>query len=116
MKELDFTEQIGKKITITEKSKSKTFYLNVEDITHVTCDEYVSTIHLIDGTKCEQAYTLKYFKKRLAKYDFRRANHQTLVNAKHLITSQTINGKKYIKVHNTDIVVSRRNVSSFKGH
>jgi len=36
MKELDFSGQIGKKITIREKSKSRTFYLNVEDIVYIT--------------------------------------------------------------------------------
>ena len=114
MKELDFSNQVGKKITITEKSKSRTFYVYVADITHITCNEYVSTVHLADGTKCEEARKLTHFAKDLKKYDFRRANHHTLINAKHLSISQTISGKRHIQVHNTDIVVSKRNVHLFK--
>jgi DNA-binding LytR/AlgR family response regulator len=112
MKKLDYSKQIGQKIVITEKSEKS--YMNMEDITHITCNGYVSTVHLINTkTTYSEAYLLKYFEKELKDFGFQRANDHTLVNKKHLSHSQTVNGKKYIYAHNIEIAVSKRNASAF---
>jgi DNA-binding LytR/AlgR family response regulator len=112
---LDYDKQSGKKILITEKMKS--FYINLEDITYISCDKTVSTVHVVnrkDGYS--MARLLKSIENELVEYGFMRVKHHILVNTKYLTEMQIIDGKQHITINNTDIVVSRRKVSSLKGH
>jgi DNA-binding LytR/AlgR family response regulator len=110
---MDFSRQSGKKILIVEKTKRS--YVNMEDITHISCDRYVSIIHLVDGTKKDStAQQFNEFEKKLEKYGFWRLNRKTLANGKHFSEDQTVNRKKHIMVYNTDILVSRRKSSQLE--
>ena len=111
MPTVDFSQQNGKKFVIKERSRKS--YVNMESILYFECDSYVSSIYLADGTKQGVARTLKDIEKELEKYGFRRANHRTLVNCKHILSSETINGKKQLIVNDTVIIVSKRKSSMF---
>jgi DNA-binding LytR/AlgR family response regulator len=110
---MDFSKQIGKKLLIVEKTKR--YFVDMEDITHITCDRYLCIVHLVDeAKKYSTAQQLNEFKKKLEKYGFWLLNRKTLANGKHFSEDQTMNRKKHIMVHNTDIVVSRRQRSQFE--
>ena len=111
MSTIDYSQQIGKKFIIIERSKKT--YVNMEDIVYFKCEGYVSVVYLVDGIKHEVARMLKDIEKELEKYGFRRANHRTLVNCKHILSSQTINGKKQLIVNDDIIIVSKRKASMF---
>jgi len=107
MIKIDYSKQIGKKVVISEKLQDS--YVNMEDITHITCDKYVITTHLVNGQKVQSTvHLLKHFENELREYGFLRANNKTVVNIKHLSTFQIVDGKKYIRVHNIDIPVTKR--------
>ena len=111
--EHDFSKQIGKKISITEKTK--TFYVNVEDITYISCNGTVSTIHVINEKKGYFATRrLKSFEADLGKYGFLPVNRHTLVNIKYLSCIWTEQGKKYVMINDVEIAVSRRKSAVFK--
>jgi DNA-binding LytR/AlgR family response regulator len=112
--EYDYSKQIGHKIMISEKSKR--IHVNMEDITHITCDGYVSTVHLVDETKYSEARLLKHFEEELADYGFLRTSHNILVNSKYLLKEQTIKGRLHLSVHGIEIVVSKRKASVFRKH
>ena len=109
--EYDFSRQIGKIICIAEKTKKT--YVKVEDITHICCDEYVSSVYLLNGQKYSTSHGLTSFEEELGEYGFVEANNHTLINRKHLSISWISQGKKYIKVNDIEIVVSRRHRASF---
>jgi len=111
---LNYSKQFGKKILITEKSKS--FYINLEDITYISCDKTVSTVHVMNKKETySMAKLLKNFEKYLEDCGFIRANRNTLVNIKYLSAIHVENGRKHITINNIDIIVPKRKVSLFKG-
>jgi len=108
MIKLDYSKQIGKKIVIQERSKSTS--VEIVDITHVSCDEHVCTVHLVnDPVGISTVYSLDDFEKEMQEYGgFTRTHHNRLVNDKHFKGTRTAKGKKYVKVHDTEIAVSKR--------
>ena len=114
MIDLDYSNQIGKKILIPEKSK--TTCVDVVDITHISCDDYVCTVYLVNKEEgISTVRSLNDMEEELKKYGgFTRIHRNTLMNDKYFHGSWTVKGKKYFKVHNTEIVVSRRKWVLFK--
>ena len=111
--EFDFSKQVGKRISIKEKSSAH--YVNIEDILYIECVGYLSTLFLIEGKLFCVSKLLKEYEKNLSEYSFLRVNYYTLVNPKHIsdiITTKE--GQKRIKVGEKEIDVSRRRAYLFK--
>jgi len=100
----DISKQIGKRIPIIEKSVVS--YVDMEKITHITCDGYVSIIHLINGLKYPVARLLKHFEEELAEYGFLRVNRHTLVNIRYV--DDTKISERILRIGETIITVSKR--------
>jgi len=73
--------------TITVKVKEEYRFIPINEVTHITCDSYLSTIHLLD-TKQKVYITklLKEFEVELADKGFIRINHNALANKKCIIS------------------------------
>jgi len=109
--EFDFSKQVGIKISI--KTKSRTFYVNIEDILYIRCDGYLSTIFPVEDKSICVAKSLREHEEELSEYGFLRVNYNTLVNPKHIHDIEIIKGRKHIKVGKQEINVSKRRAFLF---
>ena len=114
MIKLDYSKQIGKKFLISEKSKS--FCVDVADITHISCEENVSTIYLVNEKNgLSTVRSLNEFEKEVEEYGgFLRVSQKVLINVKYFSGFRVVKRKKYIMVHDTEIAVSKRKSMLFK--
>lgn len=93
---------------ITVKTQGKINMIVISDITHITCDGYVSTIHTICENNTKVSKLLKEFENELAECGFIRVNHCTLVNFKHITAIKLNKIRTLLLTNNTNIVISRR--------
>lgn len=101
-----------KKIIIKEKSKAH--LINIEDITYLHCDCYLTTVHTISDEKITVAKLLKYFEEDLTNEGFVRINRNILVNCRH-IKSYEKGGNRIITMNNKDqLKASRRGLVKLK--
>jgi len=72
--------------TIIVKEKGKTHQVEMEKIMYISCDGYLSTLHLHKNSEGNISVSklLKNFEHELADYGFSRVNRCTLVNLKHV--------------------------------
>ncbi len=110
--EFDYSEQLNKKIRISEKNKST--WVEVESISHLVCEGYLTTIHLTTNESITCSMLLKQFQEILDVYGFLRANRNTLVNGKHIDCIIFKKGKRSIFINNIEVKVSRRKAFLFK--
>ena len=86
----------------------------MEEVTHITCDGYVITIHLINKETHCLTGSLKYFENDLKEHGFFRANRNTLINVVYIIDFQITHKERNVNLHNINIHVSRRKVAQLK--
>jgi len=80
---MDYSNQKDKTIILEDKGKISQF--NIENIIYFECDQYLSTIHLLNTIKTETfCKQLKNIEEELAKYGFLRVNRNILVNMKYV--------------------------------
>jgi DNA-binding LytR/AlgR family response regulator len=110
---LDFSNQKDKKIQINERNK--TTLIDVESITYLECDGYVTTIRTINNKTVATSKLLKHFERELEQYGgFTRVNRNSIVNIRHIICVQNIAGRKIIEINGSKIEISHRKSSLFK--
>ena len=112
MIKIDFNAQNEKVIFITGKIES--FRLKVKDITHISCEAYECTIHLINGATCSVVHLLKEFEEKLKGLDFFRANRRTLINTEYFIGSRITHKARTVNINGITIEISRRKVALLK--
>jgi DNA-binding LytR/AlgR family response regulator len=76
--ELDYGNQLNKKIRISEKSKAT--WVEVGTITYLVCESYLTIIHLNNNETITCTISLKQFEEILVDMGFIRANRNTIVN------------------------------------
>ena len=111
MIKVDFNKQNEKIITITGKSNS--FRTNVKDITHIVCDEYVSTVHLINGTKYDVTRLLKCFEESFKDDTFFKVARNTLINTEQ-VGIRIVHKERSIDINGIIIKASRRRFALLK--
>ncbi len=106
----DFSCQKDKKITVHEKNK--THQVDMEKISHITCDCYLSTIHIIDSQETiTHSKLLKYYETELSEYGFIKTSRNTLINLKHIKSLE----KNFLTLLNKQKVkISCRNISKIR--
>jgi len=97
-----------RKDKITVKTQGKISMIVISDITHITCDGYLSTIHTISENRINVSKLLKEFEKELAECSFIRVNHCTLVNFNHITAIKLDKNRTLSLTDNTNIIISRR--------
>ena len=90
--DLDFSNQTNKKIEVIEKTKTR--LIDIETITYLDCNGYVTTIHLLNFETYSTSKLLKCFENELKEYGFIRANRSTLVNPRCITLIQSSFGRK----------------------
>jgi two-component system LytT family response regulator len=112
--EINFSNQNGKRIAINEKSKVQ--FVEIESITHLKCEGYLTTLYTTNSNTIKVCKQLKKFDEELVKFGFVKANRSTLVN---LAQVKHYEGgcKRNLELLNGEIIsVSRRNVFIFKNN
>jgi two-component system LytT family response regulator len=94
------------------KEMNRISMLPIDEITHITCNGYLSTIH----TACEKfinvSKLLKEFESELTGSSFVRVNHSTLVNYDYVNTIEFGNIRTLTLCNNIKIKISRRKMKN----
>jgi len=108
----DYNCQKGQKLII--KEKGKLHQVEIEQITRITCSEYVSTIYQSNlAENIIISKLLKDFETELSGMGFFRANRNTLINLNNMVSYEH-NGKLIIVMKNHEkIIISRRRLHTF---
>jgi DNA-binding LytR/AlgR family response regulator len=109
---LDYSIQKGKKLPIIDKTRTR--LIDIEAITHLQCDSYVTTIHLINKENICISKLLKLFEIELFDLGFLRVNHNTIVNPLHIREISSTLNERIIQINNSEIKISRRKAYLFK--
>lgn len=112
--DLDFSKQRDKKLAIVEKKKTR--LIDIDTITYLECDGYITTIYLISHETINVSKLLKHFENELTEYGFVRANHKSIVNPKYITGILSTICGKILQINDSEIKVSRRKAFLFKNH
>jgi two-component system, LytTR family, response regulator len=106
------SNRAGKRIKI--RTNNETVYIKPEQVRHLTCDGYLSTVHCADGNNFTVVKTLKNFEAILSDHGFMRVHHNAIVNTAH-IQKIMRNGQYSLGLANRKhVAVSRRKVKELK--
>jgi len=110
--DLDFSKQKDKKLAIAEKKRTN--FIDIDAITHIQCDGYITTIYLTNDKPIVVSKLLKLFENELIEHGFIRANNNTVVNPRHIKGIYTTSCGKNVEINNIHIKISRRRLFLFK--
>ena len=108
----DFIIQKGKKLTIKQRNNFQ--LCEIDKITFIKCEGYISIINLINSENITVSKLLKQFEQELLEYGFERVNRSTLVNLAHIIKYTGGCNREIELTTGEMITVSRRNVFKLK--
>lgn len=108
----DFDCQSEKKIFI--KESHSTTILDMDEVALITCDGYLSNVLTLDDKSFKVCKLLKRFEEELMQFGFIRANHNTLVNAKHIQCIFKAPKRKLVLKNKIEVNISRRKLHLFK--
>ena len=103
---VDTIVQQNKKIAL--KEHQCVTYVEVETITHISCEGYLSTIYTIDNKTTTVSKLLKHFEIELSNLGFIRINRATIVNSKYIAMLRRGNRRKITLVNGVEVAISRR--------
>ncbi len=108
----DYNCQKGQKLVINEKAEFH--QIDIEKISHISCDGYISTIYILgEKENISTSHLLKDFEEDLSDMGFFRVNRNTLINLNHVDSYQS-NGKPVVIMSNNQkFIISRRRLSAF---
>lgn len=106
------SSQKGQKIIL--KTKNISHILNMEEVTHLICDCYLTTVYTTSGKAFIVAKLLKEFEVELNDFGFVRVNRNAIVNV--LLVASYENGRKRVLAlpNKTIICISRRGMARLK--
>ena len=103
---------VGKKIII--KNTNSTTLLEMEDVIIISCEGCLCNVLTFDNKSFKVCKLLGSFEKELEQFGFIRANHNTLVNSKHIYCIIKA-PKRILKLKNKmEVSISRRKFFNFK--
>jgi len=105
--------QKGKKILLKEKSINH--IIDLDSITHLVCDCYLTTVYMVTGEKYIVSKLLKEFEIELIDYCFVRVNRNTIINTSHVLSYGKGKCREVCISNNVIINVSRRGMARLKG-
>jgi two-component system LytT family response regulator len=96
------------------KERNTIIQVDIESITMIVCEGYLSTICFLNEKRISVSKLLKDFETELIPYGFFRVNRNTLVNLKHIYSFQNGCKRLITMVDGNKIIVSFRKISQFK--
>ncbi len=103
---VDSIVQQSKKIAL--KENQNVTYVEIEAITHITCEGYLSMVNTIDNKTTTVSKLLKHFETELSSFGFIRINRATIVNSKHIVTLKRGNKRVITLANGVEVAISRR--------
>lgn len=110
--EKDFSFQKNKKLVF--KEKGKTHLVEIDKITHLTCEGSITKIHTIENDDVIVSKLLKYFEIELAEKGFIRANHNTIINLGKIDSIQSGKKRRVTLYNGIEVNISRRKMCNFR--
>lgn len=99
---------------IVLREKNTTHFVEINNITHLSCDCYITSIFTNDGEKVIVAKLLKDFEIELDKYGFIRTNRNMIINYTY-IKGYERGGNRMVYLRNgTSLKASRRGITKLK--
>jgi DNA-binding LytR/AlgR family response regulator len=108
----DFGSQRDKKLVL--KEKGKTHLVELDNITHITCEGSITKIHTIKNEDIIISKLLKYFEIELAEYGFIRVNHNTIINMSKIVSIQSGKKRSVTLGNGIEVNISRRKMYNFR--
>ena len=108
---LDYSQQIGKKITTHGYQK---LCVQIDSIIYIQCHGGLSTVFLNDKSQIAEIKTLKEFEVTLFNMGFIRINRNTLINVKYINKITMHHGKRTIYLGEIMLTVSKRRLPFLK--
>mgnify|MGYP000855914148 CR=1 FL=1 len=104
-----FLEQNERKVLL--KDKDSIYQANMKDITVITCESYLSTVHFLNDQKpISVSKLLKEFENELESFGFFRANRNSLINLRNISSYQGSCKRTITLSDNQKICLSYRKV------
>ena len=110
---IDYSKQIGKKITTKGNQK---ICIHLENIMYIRCEGDLSTIFLSDKSKVEEIKTLKEYEKELSDAGFVCISRNTIINGKYITKADTNYHKRVVYLGETALNISKRRLIFLKNH
>ena len=96
------------------REKTTTHFVELEHITHLTCDCYLTSVYSNDGEHIVIAKLLKDFENDLEKYGFIRINRNTIVNYFYIKIYERGGNRMIHLRNNITVKTSRRGIIKLK--
>ena len=110
--EKNYSCQSDKKLVLKEKNTIK--QIDMDKITHLMCDGYLTSVYTIDNKTITVSKLLKKFEIELSQYGFIRVNHNALVNVHNIVEFQKGYKRCIILSNKKEVKVSRRKLCLLK--
>jgi len=108
-----FLEQNGRKILL--KDQGNIFQIDMKNITVITCEGYLSTVHFLSDLKpISVSKLLKKFENELEPFGFFRVNRNALINLRNVVLFQGACKRIITLADNQKIFVSFRKTCQLK--
>jgi len=109
----NFSIPKGEKLLVSEKGRKR--FIEIEKITHITCEGHISTIHTIDKNKIHTYKLLKEYENELKELRFIRTNNNSLCNLSN-ISEYRKKGSKHIliMVDDSEVEISKRKLPNIR--
>lgn len=99
---------------IVLKEKKTTHYVEINQITHLTCDCYITTIFTDNGEKVVVSKLLKDFEAELEQYGFIRTNRNAIINHRYIKRYERGGNRTVYLRNNITLKASRRGLMKLK--
>ncbi len=107
----DFSLQKNNKIVL--KTKGILNFIEMDKITHITCEGSLTTVYTINNSDFVISKILKHFERELLNFAFLRANNNTIVNMMHVKEIQSSPKRSMLLTNNIEVKISRRKLYLF---
>lgn len=103
-----------KGLKIVLKTKSVSHVLLMEEVTHLICDCYLTTVYTTSGQKIVISKLLKEFEEELSCFGFVRVNRNAMVNTQHVACYENGRKRAVVLSNKVSIDISRRGLARLK--
>jgi len=108
---IDYSKQIGKKITTKGNQK---ICIHLESIMYIRSEGGLAVIFLNDESNVEEIKTLKEFEEDLSNTGFVRISRNTIINGRYITKADTNYDKRVVYLGKIALKISKRHLIELK--
>ena len=98
------------RMRITIKERDRTISLLSDDVMHITCSGYISTVHTTDRKIYRSSKLLKQYEEELTDDGFVRINHSTLINFSTVKNVKIEKNRRLLLNDEQEFIISRSKI------